>query len=105
MPAQMNVDPELLADSSEQAHAVSQAVVADHDHAHAAICAALPGWVGLSRAALVDTAARWAVSTVATAARVADHAHALGLSGLTFAAMDTRHAACFATVRPTAQAP
>ena len=99
MPAQMNVDPQVLATSSAQVRAVSQSFVAAHDGAAAAIEPALHGWVGLSRVAMSGTVARWAGSTGAVATRMAAHAEALAVSGWTFAAMDARHAAHLAAVR------
>lgn len=99
MPAQMNVDPQVLATSSAQVRAVSQNFVAANDGAAAAIAPALEGWVGLSRAAMSDTVAYWAGSTLAVAARMAAYAEALAVSGWTFAAMDARHAAHLAAVR------
>lgn len=105
MPAQMNVDPQALAASSAEVRAASQDFVAANDGTAAAIGPVLDGWVGLSRAAMSDTVAHWAASTVTMAARMADHAHALAVSGRAFAEMDARHAAHLATVRAAAETP
>lgn len=104
MPAQMNVDPQVLAASSAEVRTASRNIVAAQDGAATAIGPALDGWVGLSRAAMSDTVAHWAASTLAIAARMAEHAHALAVSGQAFAAMDARHAAHLAAVR-TAESP
>lgn len=105
MPTPMNVDPHVLATSSAEVHAASQRVVAAHAGAAAAIEPALDGWVGLSRAAMSDTVAHWAGSTVAVATRMAEHADALAVIGRAFAAMDARHAAHLAAVRAAAEIP
>ena len=105
MPAQMNVDPHVLANSSAEVHAASQNLVAAHDGSSAEIGPALHGWVGLSLAAMSDIAARWSASTVAVATRMAEHADALAVSGRAFTAMDARHAAHLAAVRAAAETP
>jgi uncharacterized protein YukE len=97
----MNVDPQVLAACSAKVHTASEQLVDAHDGNAAAIGLALEGWVGLSRAAMSDTAARWADATVAVAAAMADHARALAVTGQAFAAMDIRHAAHLAAVRAT----
>ena len=105
MPTRMNVDPEMLADSSARLTTASQTLVAAEDGAGEAIASALTGWVGLSRAAMSDTAAHWTASTAEVASRMADHAHALAVSGWVFAAMDARHAALLAAVCAAAETP
>ena len=99
MPTQMNVDPQVLAASSAEVRAASEDFVAAHDGTAAVSGPALDGWVGLSRAAMFDTVAYWAGSTLAVAAHMAAYAEALAVSGWTFAAMDARHAAHLAAVR------
>lgn len=99
----MNVDPHVLAASSAEVDIASQHLVAAHDGTGAAIGPALDGWVGLSRAAMSDTAAQWSATTVAVAARMTDLADALAVSGRAFAAMDARHAVSLAAVRAPAE--
>ena len=97
MPTPMNVDPHVLATSSAEVHAASQRFVAAHAGAAAAIEPALDGWVGLSRAAMSDTVAHWAGSTVAVATRMAEHADAI--------AGDINFSAVYTQVSPTSKTP
>ncbi len=92
MPGSMNVRPELLAAAAAQADTESQRIFARHSASDAAVETALFGWVGNSRAALADTAQRWAATTTALSGRIYRHGEALRVSALTFAQMDAEHA-------------
>ena len=96
----MNVHPELLAASAALAASQSQRVSAAHSAASQRVDAALPGWVGNSRAALTAAAQRWADLSTGLNLRIYQHSEALRVTGLTFAAADAEHAGSLTPVTP-----
>lgn len=98
MPPALNVDPESLLSSGAVVDGQSQRIFAVLSSADATVDDALTGWVGLSRTALADRAARWISDTASLSARLYSHGESLRISGVSFAGMDHDHAEVLAAV-------